>query len=170
MGRCHPIEWFGRDPSAQSHKLGVVLMHPHEGEARDARASEISFSDKFTPSAQDRMCFNGFGGLGSGASADGLAAFGVVQFQDVAAKRGAPAQGGAKLQILSAARWTRASGREASGGGDDKFTHVRFWVREARLQAMLRAGWVLHVVTTDTWAALTKCAAPLSGGHIVRRL
>jgi hypothetical protein len=93
----------------------------------------------------------------------------VVSFVDLTLEHGAPAAGGSRYQLVSAARWQHVPVRDGTSEGD-MLLAVRFWLREARLQAMLRDDWRAHIVSTDTWQALARSAAPLSGGRVVRRL
>jgi hypothetical protein len=169
LGSRYPAFKFGDDAVAQSHKLGVLLLHADEERAREA-SCEATRLDAFQRAGDGTMSIADMdailGPLGNACS-------------DVPSQRAAPARGGARVQLISGARWTRVSWDEsASGAGSASGSErgvgepqlVRFWLREARLKSMVDAGWCVHTVTSDALAMLTEESVPLGSEEGVRRL
>jgi hypothetical protein len=96
-----------------------------------------------------------------------------VWARDFPAQRGTSGVGGARAQLVSAARWVgrraRWEQRAAVPAGEDGKLRMQFWLCEGRLESMVRSGWVAHVVSTDTWAVWTVVPTPLASAQIVRR-
>ena len=177
VGERQAMLMFGTNATAQWHKLGVVLLHPEE--------QQRLAGSKGDPTVDSQLRQFGLPALSAltGSLGDGSTLRRVAQL------RGSPACGGTRMQVLSAARWvtrtrrTNAQGSSSASQVDERDpagsewgqdgkrrAALQFWVREQRLQAMLREGWAAHTVTTDTWLVTTKVAAPLRKGSIVRRV
>jgi hypothetical protein len=123
-----PPDFCGSDEVAQSHKLVVVLVHPDLATGHGPRGSAVSQIPR------------------------------IVGVRDLVTWRGAPSWGGARIQILSGARWAADDTVGETRGEWGQPTYgphrLRFWIREARLQEMIkeygRNPWYAHAVLSDT--------------------
>jgi hypothetical protein len=140
--------FFGIDSLAQRHKLVLVLVTPDECQSRHPDGG-------LEPSPFSMMAPT------------------MAKFGDVVRGRGIPSSGG--VQFVSSACWVQDPDANESIGGLGYRPHtVRFWIREARLQEMIKGDghcpWHAYAAVADTWQAINHSPAELSGGRIVRRL
>jgi hypothetical protein len=97
-----------------------------------------------------------------------------LNIRDLSYHNGAAGGGAVCTQLLSAVRFVPGRARWNRCGGEATWRaappRLQFWLREARLQGMLRGEWKAHVVSTDTWQVVTRTASALRDVRVVRRL